>query len=432
MTALSVANRLAFVGSYLRTRALCAHFTQRARIERWQARQIERLRRHALAQIGFYRRLGDAPFARFPILDKAQVMAQFDAFNTLKLDAGRAWRALEAGDPPPGFDIGCSTGTSGNRGLYLVSDRERFMWLGAIVAKALPDAWRRPHRVAIVLPRASRLYEAANESRLMRLRFFDLREGLDAIGAALAAFAPTVVVAPPKALRWMAEHDVAIAPAHLYAGAEVLDAPDRAVIEARYRLRLGQIYMATEGLLGVTCRFGTLHLAEDTTLFELEPVGERLVSPLITDFMRRTQVMARYRMNDVLRLAPLPCPCGCAMQAVEEVVGRRDDCFELPAREGGRTILITPDVLRNAILAADARIADFRLRQIGENEVELLLPLDAPAPVLDAATQSLAGTFDALRVAPTTRVRRDPLEITLARKIRRVERRWLPERDAGP
>ena len=47
-------------------------------------------------------------------------------------------------------------------------------------------------------------------------------------------------------------------------GAEVLDPIDRTVIEAATSaVRVREIYMATEGLFGASCRHGTLHLAED-------------------------------------------------------------------------------------------------------------------------------------------------------------------------
>ena len=62
----------------------------------------------------------------------------------------------------------------------------------------------------------------------------------------------------------------------------MLDPLDRAVIETRFGVRLREIYMATEGLLGVACEHGTLHLCEDTMKFEWEdPMpGSGLLSPL--------------------------------------------------------------------------------------------------------------------------------------------------------
>ncbi|WP_210212021.1 hypothetical protein [Mesorhizobium sp. M2A.F.Ca.ET.043.02.1.1] len=45
------------------------------------------------------------------------------------------------------------------------------------------------------------------------------------------------------------------------------------MIENFFSLPLDQIYMATEGLLAVTCRQRGLHLAEDSVFFEFEPAA---------------------------------------------------------------------------------------------------------------------------------------------------------------
>ena len=217
-------------------------------------------------------------------------MGEFEAFNMLGLSAADAWHRLEHDEPLPGYDIGCSTGTTGNRGLFVISDRERFIWLGTIVAKAIPDLWRQ-HRAVIILPSASHLYSAANESKLLKLHFAELTRGLPGIVDDIERFQPTVVVGPPRILRWLAEEKIKIRPDSMFSAGEVLDGVDRAVIERAFALRLGQIYMATEGLFGVSCRYGRLHLAEDAVHFELEPVAGGLVSPIVTDFTRRTQVM---------------------------------------------------------------------------------------------------------------------------------------------
>lgn len=406
---------------------LAALLSSRERIDCWQTNRIENLRRHAIANTDFYRRLGDIPFKAFPVVEKSMMMAQFEAFNMLGLTASDGWQQFEIGQSPPGYDLGCSTGTSGNRGLYLVSDRERFVWLGTIVAKALPDVLRRRHRVAVILPRASRLYDAANESRLLKLRFFELTAGLHVIAEQISGFQPTVVVGPPKALRWMAQNGIAITPERMFSGGEVLDSVDRTVIEHSFNLKLGQIYMATEGLFGVSCEYGVVHLAEDAVHFEFEPVGDRLVSPTVTDFTRRTQVMACYRMNDLLRLADKPCRCGSAFLAVEEIVGRRDDCFELPPRGTvGKAITVTPDIPRNAVLDADRRIDDFRVLQTGSNAVDLVLNSNLPDDAANAAKQSLTSALLKLGAAPDITLRREPLPVDITAKLRRVEQRWRP------
>ena len=418
-------SKAALASAYLRTRWLGATMRDRIALERRQRRGIERLRAHAVANTAFYRALGATPFESWPVVDKATVMARFEAFNVLGLSAADLWPMVERGEAPVGHDVGCSTGTSGNRGLYLVSDAERFTWLGTIIAKAVPDVWRRRHRVAVVLPRSSRLYASANESRVLTLLFLDIGQGLSAIADRLTAFRPTIVVAPPKVLRTLADQTVKIAPERLFSAAEVLDPPDRERIEAAYRVRLGQIYMATEGLFGVSCAHGTLHLAEDAVHVELEPVGDGLVTPIVTDFTRRTQVLARYRMNDLLRLHEHPCACGSPLRAVAEIIGRRDDVFDLPAagRVGSR-VLVTPDVLRNAILDADRSIDDFRLRQISAGTLELVLPPSLPTCIHEAARRSLSNACIRAGAAADIILTLETLSGSGTAKLRRVERRW--------
>jgi putative adenylate-forming enzyme len=216
-------------------------------------------------------------------------------------------------------------------------------------------------------------------------------------------------------LRALAEGGVA-APRHVFSGAEVLDPIDRRIVEAAWGVKVREIYMATEGLFGVGCPLGILHLAEDVVAFEFEPAAGSLVSPLITDFTRTTQIMARYRMNDLLRLAPEPCPCGSPLQAVAAVEGRADDVFQ----RGGA--MVTPDVIRNAIVDADRRIEDFRAVQTGPATIELTLADDLPAEAADAAEANLRQALARAGAPEVQIVQARGIEPPMDRKLRRVRR----------
>ncbi|WP_296817421.1 hypothetical protein, partial [Brevundimonas sp.] len=336
------------LAAFLETRRLQRSLRTPEDVARHRERRLRAFFRH-VPRAPFYAGMKPRRLEDLPIVDKAQVNARFEAFNIAGVTADEAWAAIAEGRRVRGLIAGCSTGTSGNRGLFLASERERFVWLGVMLAKALPDVLSRRHRVALVLPAASELYEAAPDSGRLALRFFDLRAGLAAWRDQLDAYRPDVIVAPPKILRALAESPGALAPAQVFSGAEVLDPLDRAVIETTFGVTVREIYQATEGLFGVACERGVLHLCEDTVAFEWEPVaGSRLVQPLVTDFTRRTQVMARYRMNDLLDFAEEPCACGSPLRAVRAIHGRQDDIFDLGA-------LVTPDILRNAVVDADRR-----------------------------------------------------------------------------
>jgi putative adenylate-forming enzyme len=365
--------------AYVRSRWLESQLRNRSAIEAYHARQVSRLCKRAVRDWPFYSAFADHPFAQWPVIDKATLLANFGAMNRAGLGAQDLRAALAEGrERHAGLLIGQSTGTSGNRGFYVIDEQERFVWLGTILAKALPDALWRQHRVALALPALSGLYQSATIGSRIALRFFDLAAGPESWADTLHAFAPDTIVAPPQVLRWLAEHR-RLSATRIFSGAEVLDPIDRAVIEASTGQRMREIYMATEGLFGVGCAHGTLHLAEDVVHFDfsLPDPQSSLVTPIVTDFTRRAQAMVRYRMNDLLELDPEPCVCGSAFQAVKRIEGRSDDSFLLVDRKG-QVCMVTPDVLRNALVDADPAIQDFRIVQTGPNAISIVLEAGLP------------------------------------------------------
>ncbi len=353
-------------------------------------------------------------------------MADFATFNRGRITTEEGWRAFETTGRIGHVSIGASTGTSGNRALYAITPAEQDRWLGTMLAKAVPRFLTEPERVAVILPQSSALYEGANRSRLLRLQFFDLRQGFESWLPSLEAFAPTTIVAPPRLLRHLAEQAGRLSPRRLFAGAETLDPIDRTVIEARFGKKLGQIYMATEGLFAVSCAHGRLHLAEDVNHFEFEPVEGGLVSPLVTGFRRRFQVMARYRMNDLLRLSDCPCTCGSPLTPVDEVVGRMDDAFLFDRADGAR-VLVTPDVMRNAVLDAARAIADFRILREGRDRVALVLEPSLAQESANTALNALEQLFARRGLVLHVLLRRETMPFDAQRKLRRVECRFRAE-----
>lgn len=393
----------------------------RAKLEAYQQTKLNQFLRREAATVSAFKAHRNAPLSDWPIMDKAALMANFDYYNRIGLTTHAAWRAFESGQPPKrGYAVGASTGTSGNRGLYVVSSAERFKWLGVILSRAIPDVLTSKHRVAVVLPMASRLYDAANESRRLSLKFFDLSNGIEAQIDPVADFNPTILVAPPKMLRAFAEADRSIHPDRVFSGAEVLSPDDRMVIESRFQLKVREIYMATEGLFAVACAHGTLHLIEDHVKFEWEPVpgAPHLAAPMITDFSRRTQIMVRYRMNDLVERQDAACACGSPHQAIRAIHGRNDDVFSLAGKDQ-TNVRLTPDIIRNAVLDADRSITDFRVIQSAPNRVKVCLPANcssAAQPVQSA----LMALFESVGAQPQISMELGGLKASAGVKLRRV------------
>ena len=360
-------------------------FRDRAALEAWQAKQLARFIRDVLPRAPCYRDIKVATLADLPTMDKAAMMANFDARNTrgVKLDEAFdiGFKAESTRDFAPmlgDLTVGLSSGTSGNRGVFLVSRAERLRWAGILLGRALPaqllkrllSPWTPPLRIAFFLRANSNLYTTLN-SRRIDFGFYDLLEGVEPALLKLDASQPDVLVGPPSLLRALAAEAHAghlrIAPSHVISVAEVLEDSDRDAVRAAFGVATHQLYQATEGFLGYTCEHGILHLNE--SFVHIEPdwldAAHTRFQPIVTDFTRETQLIVRYRLNDVLRVRDTPCPCGRAERAIAAVEGRADEVLWLPARADGRAVAIYPDLFRRAMLFAGPAVREFTLTQSG-------------------------------------------------------------------
>jgi len=207
--------RLIILYRYWRTRNQTRRWTDRTSLERWQESRIrthlERVRRES----PFYRELWEgkelAMWREFPVIDKTIMMDHFDSLNTAGIRkeeaVALALQAERTRDFTPmigGVTIGLSSGTSGTRGIFLVSKSERLAWAGAALAKVLPGSLADPHRIAFFLRADSNLYGTVGGGRLQFV-FYDLLDPLALQLARLKKQRPTLLAAPPSMLRLLAD-----------------------------------------------------------------------------------------------------------------------------------------------------------------------------------------------------------------------------------
>ncbi len=373
----------------------------RAALEALQQKRLARFLADVLPRAPFYR---DRPctLAELPIVDKATTLARFAEFNTVGVTLDRALEVALAAERsrdfaptlPGGVTVGLSSGTSGTRGVFLVSDAERARWAGVMLARLLTTAslrriagWGPPLRIAFFLRANSNLY-ATLGSRRIAFAFHDLLDPLSAHLARLNACPPDVVAAPPTVLRLLADAAstgaLTIAPRQVVSVAEVLEADDAAAVAAAWDVPVQQVYQATEGFLGATCAHGRIHLNEDLLHIEPEWIADGATTPtrfhpIVTDFTRTTQVVARYRLDDVLRVADADCPCGAPTRSLASIEGRADDVLWRPGPDG-RPLAIFPDVVRRA-MALVGGLRDYRLEQHGGEWRVRVQPLEADLAV---------------------------------------------------
>jgi putative adenylate-forming enzyme len=436
-------DRLWILYHYLQTR-YHARRRNRAAIRAWQAAQMARQVAWVLEHSPFYRAWwgGTDTWAEAPIITKQVMMAHFDTLNTVGVAkeealavALRAERERNFMPTVRGVTVGLSSGTSGTRGLFLVSPQERLAWAGSILAKLLPAPLWVPQKVAFFLRANSNLYQTV-ASRTLQFRYFDLLEPMAGHIKALNEWQPTVLAAPPSLLRLLAEAQASgqlhIAPRKVIGVAEVLDPIDEQVIAEQFGAPIHQVYQATEGLIATTCHLGTLHLSEDVMVVQREPLsdeGKRFV-PILSDFRRRTQPILRYRLDDVLVLRDAPCPCGSAFTALERIEGRCDDLFYLRKLSGDDGwIPLFPDYVRRVIINHAPTLRAYIARQSEAERVEIALEVpegDYPTAqiTIEAGWQALCAKVGAIapRLYFTQEIPPRPPE----RKLKRVERVWSP------
>lgn len=381
-------------------------FASRAAIEAHHAAGFRRFRARVMPRSPFYRAMADLPLADLPRMDKARMMAEFSAINTCGIDRDAAMRIAIRAETSRDFrpligdvSVGLSTGTSGQRGLFLATPRERRLWAAIMLGRYWPELWRR-QRIAFFMRADNPLYRGLSNP-LVRFAFFDLLAPLDAQMPRLAELAPSVLIAPARVLAMLAERQAAgrirLAPRRVISVAETLSPEEAAQIEAAFGIRVDQVYQATEGVLAMTCLAGSLHLNERWLRIDREVIDPATGAfcPIIHDFTRESLPILNYRLNDVLIPDPRPCPCGCASQRLARIEGREDDMLWWAAAAGPR--MVPSEAIRTAIACLPQSLRDYRIIQRGR---VLHLWLDGAAPGAEAALRAslaaLAGQMGAV------------------------------------
>jgi putative adenylate-forming enzyme len=381
-------------------------FDSREALERHQQEKLDAFRATLIARSRHYARYAAIPISMWPELDKAGMLANFDTMNTAGLKFQKVFDTALACEHSRDFkpklgkiNVGLSSGTSGQRGVFAISDQEAAKWAGIMLAKMLPEGLFAGERVALFLRANSNVYETV-QSRWLTFHFFDLFDSFESNIAALKRYQATIIVAPAQVLRELALKvivgETLIRPKKVISVAEVLEPLDRQLIEQAFH-QVHEVYQATEGFLASTCEHGTLHLNEE--YLHIEPCWldneQRRFMPIITDFTRLTQPFVRYRLNDVLIASQAPCPCGRVTRTIEAIEGRCDDALVLPGK-ARETITVFADVLSRVFVRHLPREADYRLIQTAETTLRLHASVDEPK--LATLKEHLGVTFEQLGV----------------------------------
>ncbi len=333
-------------------------------------------------------------------MNKASFMKDFDQINTAAISVDEAFDIAFKAEEQRDFSsmigdiaVGLSSGTSGNRGVFLANENERAKWVASVLDRVIGLSFRK-RSVAFFLRANNNLYESV-KSKWLSFHYFDLLDTPEKHINRLNKLQPNILVAQPSLLLELAyaieKNNLSIRPEKIISVAEVLYPEDKAYLQKVFKQNIHQVYQCTEGFLAATCPFGTLHFNEDFLIIEKKYIDaeQKRFHPVITDLERHTQPIIRYELNDII-IEDSPCPCGKKTTAIAQIEGRSDDVLKF-MNKSDKMIIIYPDFIRRAIIFADASIRDYCVIQ--QSDQLILLFINADNEVYEKAKNALQNVL---------------------------------------
>ncbi|MHA1620464.1 MAG: F390 synthetase-related protein, partial [Promethearchaeota archaeon] len=339
---------MGIVLSFLKARWRFKHWNL-TKIHAFQEHQAHNIVQYAVNHSAFFRShykdkdLHD--IAQLPLIDKQIMMEAFSDFNTVGLTKEECMEFCLQNEETRDFSrkykknkrqyiMGMSTGTSGNRGIELVTPKEAGKFQVSFISR-FPIPLRGKFHLAFIL----RVFSPGFNVNVgkFRMSYVSPMDTLENIIEKLNRMQPTALSAPPSMLKILAEakqdSTLQISPNLVASFAEVLTPETKEYLQHIFGMNILEVYKCTEGLLAQSCKAGRLHINEDLTILEIVDEHDKPVSPgtpgrvIVTDLVKRTTPIIRYRLNDILTIDPDPCPCGSHFRVIKQIQGRSDDMF---------------------------------------------------------------------------------------------------------
>lgn len=427
---------------YVRLNWHMDHFSPE-RLRRYQEKQLFKLLDHSKKHSEFYKKqwMGKEirsmkDFGQLPVINKQIMMEHFDELNTcgLRLSEvkeyalGKERNKDYNGYYKGRYVIGLSSGTSGNKGLYITPKAITRRLPAVFLARSGISLRRLPFRILFLLRVFSQGF-ADIHSPLIDLTYLSTMEPVDRIIRVMNEKKVNILLAPPSLLRLLIPYrDQIAAPLKIIVScAEVLEKEEKQRLKVVFGTPVVEIYQASEGPIASPCRCGSLHINEDIVLVELydtlgnpvEKADQVASRMLVTNLVNFAQPLIRYEMNDLIVLDE-PCSCGSSFRVIKKVLGRNDDVIYLQ-RKNKELQHLFPDLMARWIITTSDNIREFKVIQNSPTTLEVILDL------FDSAEPARKRVIDDLSL----RIKEElsALELTADLSIR-IERITLPDNRA--
>jgi putative adenylate-forming enzyme len=270
-----------------------------------------------------------------------------------------------------GLNIGMSSGTSGNKGVEIVTREEENYMKAALFAR-FDFPKKEKINLAFILRVSAPAFNLDKFGH--KLTYISQLDTIENINRQLEKINPNIISAPPSMLKIIANEyengKLSVSPGRLISYAEVLYPDVKKYLEQVFKCPVHQIYKCTEGPIGISCKFGSLHVNEDLVAIQTLddngtpiPAGQPCNQLIICDLHKKSLPVIRYLLNDIITISKEKCRCGSEFRVIDEIKGRADDMF-WGIRESDKTKhFIYQDYISRMIITSSDDIDEFQAIQ---------------------------------------------------------------------
>jgi len=366
-------------------------------LKEYQLNQLKRLVEKMKEKSPFYgelygsRKIGSfSDYAELPIINKTIMMKEFDRINTVGLNKSDCMKCAikkeldkdYLGYYKDQFVIGLSSGTSGNKGLFITPKTMTKQIPALFLARGGIRLSDLPIRILFMLRVFSQGFDDIN-APFIKLSYLSTMTKVNDIIVSAKEKRINILMAPPSLIRELLPR-VSELPhfKRIITYAEVLEQEEKTRFIKAFKTEVVEIYQASEGQIASPCKCGNLHINEDLVYVELFSESGTIVNEpgivaakmLISNLINEAQPLLRYEMNDLVVLGE-KCPCGSSFRRIDHIIGRNDDVFRF-LNQDKKLIPVYPDLISRWIITVSDDIREFVATQIDDSSFNLVI--DAP------------------------------------------------------
>lgn len=385
---------MGIIGDYLQLNKNRYKLSQVA-IETLQLKALKSMYHKAMKDSLFYQKLYQGftfetldDFYKLPTINKAIMMANFTDINTVGLnkEAVMAYAVEKElnqdflGYYQNEFVIGLSSGTSGNKGLYITPKSLTKRLPGVFLARGGISLNDLPLRIMFCLRVFSQGFSDIN-APFLKLKYTSTMTPMEKFIQDLNLQKTNLLMAPPSFIRQLLPYAdrIKVKLKKIITYAEVLNDADKAQFETHFKTKVIEIYQASEGQIASACKAGHLHINEDLVFVELyDANNKRIIEPnvighkmILTNLVNDAQPLIRYEMNDMIVLDE-PCSCGSHFRRIKRIIGRCDDNLYFYDQHHQKQVVYS-DLFSRWIITTSDDIREFQVRQSSVGKLDITL-----------------------------------------------------------